>query len=240
MKTTSRRNWIQRACLWAVGATLAYLLMALVGLIPANRGFQSTENGIPLTVYAGPVHCDLILPIRNEVIDWRDHFPAGDFIGNVSELTHVSIGWGDRGFYLETPRWRDLKVGTVCRAVFTPSPTVMHVQFQYEPVVSDRQRRVFLSKRQYEILVGQILSSLKTSENHSWTLENGSPRDGYHLIDFHYSDTDAFYEASGSYHAFNTCNCWAADTLQAVGVCVPRFSPFPGSVLMYFPNPDDE
>ena len=231
-----RRSLIRRFFVWtlrlgkyATIVVLLYLLCALVGLMPANRGFEQTSGGVPLTVFAGPVHCDLIMPVENQVVNWRDHFPPGDFAGATDEFSHVSIGWGDRGFYLDTPQWKDLKASTVVKAVFTPSPTVLHVLYQHEPVLLDNQRRVLISDEQYAQLVEVILESLKKPSAEDSGLQRTK-------IDFSYLSTDAFYEANGSYHAFNTCNCWAANALQSAGVCVPRYSPFPWSVQMYFPR----
>ena len=221
-------KWILRLSKFALVVVLLYLLCALIGLIPANRGFEQTSDGVPLSVFAGPVHCDLIVPVENQVVNWRDHFPPGDFDGETNGYSYVSIGWGDRGFYLDTPQWKDLKASTVARAVFVPSPTVLHVRYQREPLVLDNQRRVLISDEQYAKLVEVILDSLKQP-----TDDSGLQRT---KIDFSYLSTDAFYEANGSYHAFNTCNCWAADALQSAGVCVPRYSPFPWSVQMYFPT----
>ncbi len=222
-------SWAWRIGKYSLLVVFCYLVCALVGLLPANRDFRETSGGVPLTVFAGPVHCDLIMPVENQVVNWRDHFPPGDFVGSVGDYSHIAIGWGDWGFYLDTPRWKDLKVSTLAKAVFVPSPTVLHVQYQDEPMVLDNQRRVRISEEQYAKLVEFVLTSLKTRSS-------GSQNPGRLKIDFSYLATDAFYEANGSYHAFNTCNCWVADAIQSAGICAPRFSPFPWSVQMYFPD----
>ena len=38
---------------------------------------------------------------------------------------YVAIGWGDRGFYVDTPTWADLKLSTLCNALFVPSESVL-------------------------------------------------------------------------------------------------------------------
>ena len=236
MKIKLIRKWIWRIIKLTVGVVLVYMSIVLLGLFPANRDFESTAEGIPVSVSAGAIHCDLIMPIESQVVDWREHFPREDFTGPIGDFTHISIGWGDRGFYLDTPRWRDLKFSTFVHAVFVASPSVVHVQYQHEPLVLNRQRQVRLSVEQYRRLVSRILASVKKHPSGA----NSGPTANFKHIDFRYSDFDTFYEGVGSYHAFNTCNCWAADTLQAAGVCVPQFSPCPSSVLMYFPKPEDE
>ena len=42
----------------------------------------------------------------------------------------------------------------------------------------------------------------------------------------HYADNDAFYEASGRYHLFETCNTWTGRLLRRAGAPVPAWTPF--------------
>lgn len=44
---------------------------------------------------------------------------------------------------------------------------------------------------------------------------------------------DCFYEAHGTYHCFNTCNCWVGAALRSAGVRCGWFTPLPRSVLVY-------
>lgn len=225
-------SWSWRIGKYCLLVFVCYLLCALIGLLPANRDFREIKDGVPLTVFAGPIHCDLIVPVEHPVVNWRDHFPPGDFAVRTEDYSHVAIGWGDRGFYLDTRTWNDLKASTLVKAIFVPSPTVLHVQYQNEPYLTANQRQVTISAEQYAKLVEFILAALKKRPA-------GGQDSSRVKIDFRYYETDAFYEANGSYHAFNTCNCWAADAVQSAGVCVPRFSPFPWSVQMYFPDGDE-
>jgi uncharacterized protein (TIGR02117 family) len=51
-----------------------------------------------------------------------------------------------------------------------------------------------------------------------------------------YGSNDAFYEAHGAYHAFNTCNCWVGRGLKAAGVRTGWFTPLPKTVSLYLPT----
>jgi len=42
----------------------------------------------------------------------------------------------------------------------------------------------------------------------------------------HYGRTDAFYEATGRYGLFFTCNQWTGQALRASGVPMPAWTPF--------------
>lgn len=212
-------------------ALLGYLIIIVLGLIPVNNDFEQANDGVSIYVFSGPVHSDVILPTVTDAIDWRDHFPPDDFRSPVVRAAHVAIGWGDRGFFLETPRWKDLKVSTAAKAMFLPSKTVMHVQFYAQPKETNECKKVVISNEAYERLVAHILTSFAQNDSNE-------SADNKILIDpsYAYGRTDAFYEAKGSYHLFNTCNCWVAGTLKAGGVRTPWFSPLPRTVLLYLPD----
>jgi uncharacterized protein (TIGR02117 family) len=195
-----------------------------MGLIPVNRGFTSPDVGVTIFVYSGAVHSDVILPAKNDTMDWRKYFPATDFKADPQRLDHIAIGWGDRGFFLETPYWTDLKLSTAAKAILIPSCTVMHVDYM-TPVESHECKPVVISAAQYERLVEFILASFATSQREE-PIRIGKP---YGLL-------DAFYEAKGRYHAFNTCNCWVGNALEHAGVKVGWFTPFPRTVLWHLPR----
>ena len=177
---------------------LCYAVLCGIGMIPVNRDFQNHVDGVEVFVWASAIHADLILPVRNDVRDWGTLFPAEHFEADDPLCTHVAIGWGDRGFYLDTPAWSDLTASTVCRALLLPSPTVMHVQHTVRPSLSGHCRRIVLSEEQYRTLAEHIAESFVRAPDSQFVPIPG----------FAYLETDAFYEAHGSYHIFNTCNNW--------------------------------
>lgn len=207
---------------------LLYLVCVVVGLLPVNNDFVETEDGVTICVFSGQFHSDLILPVKNDVVDWHAHFPPSDFSkSKVEKYDYVAIGWGDRGFYM-MGEIENISVPLVANAVLIPSRTVMHVQYQRRPLETDDQRNVRISTEQYRQLTKFILASLRSNAD-------GVPK----KIDFAYHTTDAFYVGAGSYHAFNTCNCWAANAIKTAGVRVPWFSPLPKTILKYLPNKRD-
>src|SRR5438105_3539476 len=114
-------RWLKRLVLFPVYCILFYLLAVLVGLIPVNNNFEPTPDGIEVLLVSSSIHCDFVLPIQTEVINWRDHLPAHCFSGDTRAATHVAIGWGNKGFYINTPTWDDLRFSTVINALFWPS-----------------------------------------------------------------------------------------------------------------------
>jgi uncharacterized protein (TIGR02117 family) len=201
----------------------SYLAFCLLGMWPVNRDFKNATDGVEVFVSSNGVHADLILPVQNSVVDWRKMFPAEDFRDDYPHRSHVAIGWGDRGFHLTTPTWSDFKMSTATHAFLLPSDTVIHVQCMRRPRTDDSCKRIVLSKEQYDRLVRYIKNSLA----------NGEPQ----LIDgYHYNHLDAFYDSSGNYHAFNTCNSWAGRGLKQSGVCTGQWTPLPATVLYYLPE----
>ena len=209
---------------------LLYLVSALVGAwIPDNADFVPKPNGIEIYIYSGDIHSDIILPLVNEQKDWRENFPLNSFQSDRTDFTHVSIGWGSREFYLETPTWNDLELSTAASVLFTPSESVMHVEMIHlSPVISSSLMKTKVSKQQYLQLVEFVQASF--DQNVEATSSNQKPTP---IEDAGYSDRDKFYPAVGKYHLFRTCNCWAGDAMRAGGIKVGKFTPLPKSVFWH-------
>lgn len=219
------RSGFLRALLGGVVATAAYFLVVLLGLIPVNNDFQPTPDGIEVRLISTDVHADFVLPIATDVIDWREVFPPGAVSGDVSRATHVAIGWGDKGFYIGTPRWEDLRLSTACHALFWPSSTCLHVTYTEADLLPDGGRSVRLSREQYARLAEFIRSSIAPGPD-------GKPQP---IRGAAYGFQDAFFEARGSYHVFNTCNCWVGRGMRSAGLRTGWFTPLPRTVLWWLP-----
>ena len=126
---------IARIGKWCAFFVFLYGVIGVVGLFPANRDFRAPDHGVKIYVFSGPVHTDLILPVESPSKDWRKAFPSEGFATSPDAFSHVAIGWGDRGFYLETPTWAELKASNAVKAMLLPSQSVMHVDFRFEPNV---------------------------------------------------------------------------------------------------------
>ena len=55
-----------------------------------------------------------------------------------------------------------------------------------------------------------------------------------------YGPTDHFYEGTGKYHAFNTCNMWTNRVLKETGVRTAAWSPFTEGILYHLERDDEE
>ncbi|MEN1678327.1 MAG: TIGR02117 family protein [Planctomycetota bacterium] len=213
----------------AVGVLLAvYAAYLVIGLWPTNRDYTPPAGGVVVYVTSSPVHTDIVVPLTHDAWDWREWFSDEDFTAEQIRATHIAIGWGDRGFYLDTPTWADLKVSTALRAMFLPSGSVMHVWRVNDPAGADGFVQVKLDREQYRRLCESMTHSLALDTN-------GRPQP---LAGEAYSSYDAFYQAVGSYHCFNTCNSWAGRRLKQAGAPAPLFTPLPHQPGMYLPGND--
>ena len=72
-----------RCCQFFLLLLVLYFLLALVGLIPVNNDFEPTPDGVEIMVTSTAIHADLVLPIRNETVDWSQYLPPSDFADDV-------------------------------------------------------------------------------------------------------------------------------------------------------------
>ena len=206
-----------------------YVLIVIVGLIPVNNSFQPTSDGIEIFIVSSDVHADLVLPIKTGEMNWRTKFPATCFAGDTTTATHVAIGWGDKGFFLETPTWADLKLSTTAKALFWPTDSCLHVSLTYAPLVNEDVRSVRISAAQYASLIAAIESSFRF----------GPSQELVQIPDAAYGMNDGFFESHGSYHCLNTCNSWVGSVIRQAGIRAAWLTPLPKTVFMYLPRASD-
>ena len=194
----------------------------IVGLVPINNDFEQPEQGIELFIVSSAVHADIIMPRANSIVDWDQEFASAEIAGNVDSATHVAVGWGDKGFFLETPTWNDLKASTAFNALLRPSASCVHVTYTRPDLYADNAS-VRVSVDQYRDLANFVKRSLLRNEEGQFIPIHG----------FSYGTTDAFFNAKGNYHLFNTCNSWVGQGLRAAGVRVPWLTPLPKTPMLY-------
>lgn len=189
----------------------------------AVPGAPQATQGVEIQVCGNGVHTDLVLPTVTRAMDWTTEFPRLDLPGADAWTTHLAFGWGDRGFYLETRRWSDLRPATALAALFGGGSTVLHVTALYSQEGNPDCAVLLLGDRQYAALVAHVRGTLKRDGQ-------GRPLP---LAGSGYGPTDLFYEAVGHYSPVETCNEWTAKGLRAAGVTVGRWTPFQGDVMRW-------
>ncbi len=203
-----------------------YAIVLLIGLIPVNNGFEPTADGVEIYVISTAIHADIIVPLSHSAIDWRSEFPADTFTGDTGAAQYVAFGWGDRGVYVDTPTWADLRFTTAAKAMLLPSECCLHVRFLSQTRHLKDAHKVRISDEEYQRLVAFIQRSFKPD----------AQRRKVQIPDAAYGKNDAFFIATGNYHALNTCNSWVGKALKSTGVRAPWISPMPGSPTLYLPD----
>ncbi|MFL5762763.1 MAG: TIGR02117 family protein [Bacteroidia bacterium] len=217
-------RYLFRTMTGVIAFILIYLLLAwLMPYWKLNASYvNAAENeGVEIFVLSNGVHTDLVLPLKNRQADWEKLFPYSDFEDVYDGFNYIAIGWGDKGFFLNTPTWADLKFSTAFNAAFALSSTAMHVTYKYKkPETGLLCKRLVLSKEQYENIKRYILMSFR------W--KNKMP---VHIDHKGYTSQDTFYEAKGTYSLFKTCNVWTGNALVAAGVRIGVWTPFDKGII---------
>ena len=216
-----------RILLRSLGVFIAFVLVLLLCAwllpkIPVNSDFKQASSGVTIYIESNGVHTDVVVPAKNHLIDWTKHVPYSDFERADSAHSWMAFGWGDKGFYLETPTWDDLKFSTAFKAVFFLSSTAMHVTCK-KKVSSNPEhvRKVVITEEQYKKLIAYISDSFDQDASGKF-IRIDHPG---------YSDTDCFYEAKGTYSFLNTCNEWTGNALENADVKVGFWTPLDAGVF---------
>lgn len=204
----------------------AYFFAAgILSCIPVNTDNIHAGETVTIAVISNGVHTDIAVPVKNKISDWSAFLPVSDTKQADTSYRYLSFGWGDKGFYIETPGWDDLKASTAVKAMFWMSSSAMHVTWRKNlPAKSAKCVWIQISREKYAALCQYIRTS--------FDLKNEKP---LYIVAPTYGKYDAFYEAKGTYNLFETCNVWTGNGLKEAGVRVAVWTPFEKSVLMQLP-----
>ncbi len=222
---------------WTYRITLSLILFILIYLLSAVilshttvhsdfRPIPADQPGIDIYVRTNGVHTDVVLPAQSSERDWYQTIPAAD-LHRIQDKTagqteYISFGWGDKGFYLDTPTWADLKLSTAFIAATGLGSTAMHIEAVAMPQVSESIRKVRISPTQLQALIAHIDRSFEYDAKGKIIKINTTAN---------YNDHDAFYEAIGRYSIFTTCNQWTRDGLSKTGIRTSVFTPMDNGVM---------
>lgn len=199
-------------------AFIAVYLVCAWGLSRLTVDKEPGAEDIAIYIKTNGVHADIVVPLVTGQMDWRSEIKfANAHLDDTTRITYVAMGWGDKGFYLQTPTWADLKFSTAFKAAFGLNTTAIHTTF-YEKLQEDAScKKIMISSGQYKRLVNFITASFdKDARGHVLPI----------ITNANYSNADAFYEATGRYSLFHTCNTWTNNALKACGQKACLWTPF--------------
>lgn len=191
-----------------IGLILIYLLAvySLPKIIIQKE--HATPPEIPIFILTNGVHTDIVVPSKTSQIDWTKEIKYQHILAKDTTYPYLAFGWGDKGFYLETPTWADLKLSVAFKAVFGLSSTAMHTTYYKQMRENDSCYKMYISPSQYDRLIQYISNTFK---------RDSAGNIIYIKTNANYGNTDAFYEAQGRYNLFYTCNTWANQALKICG-----------------------
>lgn len=191
-----------------VGFVFLYLIAVFtLSKITVNQEYN-TNPEVEIYIITNGVHTDIVVPTKNDQIDWSKLVQFQNTKIADSTYKYLALGWGDKGFYLETPEWSDLKASVAIKAATGLSTTAIHTTYYKKMIQANDCKKIMLSKEQYFRLIKYISNSFKKDASGNYLNIK---------TDANYGKTDAFYEANGSYSLFQTCNTWANSALKTSG-----------------------
>jgi uncharacterized protein (TIGR02117 family) len=218
-------KWSGIALLSLIGLVALYLLSAFI--LSRIGVAAEPDGGRDVTVYlmTNGVHADIVMPVRHELIDWSLRVPYINTRKKDTAMQYIALGWGDRGFYMETPTWADLRFSVAFNAAFGLGRSAIHATYYRTIKEGPECIRIDISRAQY----GRLIAYIHKSFGHN-------AAGGYVYIpsDAAYGAYDAFYAATGRYSLFHTCNTWANNALKSCGQKAALWTPFDAGIFYHY------
>lgn len=209
-------SWIRKILL-GLSITLCipilYILISLlISVFTYNKNVQLDQSNKQIYLKTNGVHLDIVIPII-----YLDSLFLSD-LEYESNAQFIAFGWGDENFYLNTPRWKDLKLKHAFQALFLRSNTLMHIT----PYNNANSNWVAIKLGEEELIKIQahIHNSFFMIENKKQMIDGAS-----------YGQDDRFYKANGHYTCFNTCNTWVNSVFKSARMKACYWTPFDFSLI---------
>lgn len=209
-----------------IGVVFLYIILGLlIPYIPVKAKKTDEPKTIELYILTNGVHTDLVVPVKTKYVDWSEKLPFENTKGKQTDLNYISFGWGDKGFYLDTPTWAQLKPSTAFKAAFWLGESAMHCTYYKKMQLGDDCKKMMITKQQYQNLIKFIDDRFDKDASGKYILIK---------TDAVYGNNDAFYDAKGSYNFTYTCNTWANNGLKAAGQKAALWTPTDFGIFQHY------
>jgi len=152
---------LKKIILYFISFIALYLLIALVlSKITVNKK-PTQKDDVTIYIQTNGVHTDIVVPVTNSIKDWSKLLKHSNTLKSNTSFDYLALGWGDKGFYLETPSWAELKLTTAFKAAFSLGETAMHTVYQKNMHESATCKKIQISNQDYEKLVTFITNSFE-------------------------------------------------------------------------------
>ena len=87
------KRFIVYLSLTLIGFPMLYFLMALIlGHTPVNNNFKTDSTGVEIFVKSNGVHTDFVIPIQNEICNWKDFVSVNQTLAKDSAAKFIAVG----------------------------------------------------------------------------------------------------------------------------------------------------
>ncbi|NNE58100.1 MAG: DUF2459 domain-containing protein [Hellea sp.] len=209
-------KWIRNALALILAFAASYGLIAFVlSAITVPAKPVACEARTPVYLQHSAVHVDFVFPVDTLSQETKEQ------VSLPSDPDYLVFGLGDRDIYINTPTWGDLKARYALKALFVPSSRALHVEPAFRE--SGDWIKLELCESQRAELEKFVMNSFRRTDAGKVIVLEG----------LSYTGHDRFYEATGTYTLFNSCNNWANRGLKAAGLKAPIWSPFAQGVIYH-------
>lgn len=206
-----------------VGILVYVILSFIIPYIPYPYSSRVTNEKATHSVYllSNGVHTDIVVPLdsASTFVFQKIHPPTNQ------AYRYMAIGWGDKGFYLNTPTWADLTFRTAFKALFGLGGSAMHCTWYTEMKEGENCQSIQLNEIQYQLLCKRIETQFKRNQ------KDPIPIEGYT-----YGNHDRFFEAKGRYSFFYSCNTWTNNVLKAAKIPTSCWTIYPKPLFYHLPK----
>ncbi|HHH51156.1 MAG TPA: DUF2459 domain-containing protein [Campylobacterales bacterium] len=202
-----------------ISIVIIYISIAYIFTIfPYQSKIDNDKKTKTIYLYYDDMHTDIIINIKDTNYNWQKLLPK--LLKNRTK-GYISFGWGDQETYLHTPFWSDLKLTTALKALFTNTPSLMHLNYYNNIDGSSEIKKIEVTNKQYQSIEDKILNSF-----------------GKKPIFIHkgYWENDLFYYSPYKYNLINTCNTWTGDILRESNITMSYWTPMSYCVVNFFPS----
>lgn len=202
----------------------SYVLLVLLTSIIPIAATSSNKKVVDVFLMTNGVHTDIVVPIKSTYMDWSSRVKIEDTKAKNRNAKYVAFGWGDKGFYLDTPTWGDLKCSTALKAATGISSSAMHCTFYRNKKEGENVKKIALSEEEYQKLITYILDSFQVQSGEFIKINTNAV----------YGANDVFYEANGSYSLMYTCNTWVNQALKAANQKAALWTVFDFGIFYHY------
>jgi uncharacterized protein (TIGR02117 family) len=218
-------NVILKLILGFIAFILLYFFLAFIFSVWSVKKESGNSNDVAIYILTNGDHTDIVVPVKNDITDWSKKISYQNTIAKDTTNQYLAIGWGDKGFYLNTPTWADLKFSTAFKAAFALSTSAIHATYYQNMPESNDCKKIMISNDQYKRLIAFVDSSF--NRDASGNIINIK-------TNANYDKNDAFYEARRKYNMFYTCNTWANNALKSCGQTACIWTPFDRGIFYHY------